>query len=1268
MSTVSASASPSPASRFTPEHHRLLDESAVDLRVAEEAGVYSVTDLSGLPQEFSYLGAAAIPALVFPWTSADGTVVLQFRSDHPVPDADGRPMKYLFPSGAAIPVNVHPAMKDRVAEGRATLVLVEGTKQYLAAVTALASDPGYAVVGMSGCWGWSHGGKPSPSLRAIPWKGREVVLVLDADRATNPDVYDAATRLADVLKTMFGATGVKFASLPAGGTNGLDDVLAGLSEADRPAVLRRILDGSNGKAGPRPKRAQGPWMDAGGPRVEDIVEDIRAKHEVAVTAGGAVLVYRDGYFQHLSEFLSGEVTVRLGNSFRSSHTGDVEKFMRARLTSAGRMIPDSRTSGLLNMTNGMLDPLTSKLVPHDPKYLSTVRWPCASDPTAKAPTYEAWMAAQVGDQTDDLEEVVATMLDQINPPSKALLLYGPSRSGKSTFLRLVKEIAGADNTSAVTLHQLATNQFAPADIDGKVLNVVADLSSGHVEDLSVFKTVTGGDAIRAERKFKQPYTFVNRALFAFSANRVPSVGEDSRAYEERMKPFLFGRTFAGEEDPAIEEKMMEELPGILVRLVEALQRLRKRGKHLPTRPDVAREFAQNSDRVKLFLAEGTTPDVAGTSRPLLHRIYKEWSEDSGTKALSNQRFYDRLRSAGVGERRTGDRGFYFEVRILGPGEDPPAPGDHPDSGEGPVGDSCDSSPSLLLDMDSLSTCDESVLKYLETDTTVTRPQQATLAMRTGDPKAVFTHPRGDRYVHLASVGGSVTSDMGEVLRALEEADEILGHGLLTGDLIALARHHGADYRALAAKTRDVVVLARLADPPLSGDGHAGRAYELPALAEKYLGIGPTAGLTPEGALRRDVDVIRRLGDQFPMTDYGQREHRLTAIAGQIRLTGFRVDTTELAAQLRQREQRREQMMRDLARYGISARTRDGRLVTGPLGTNAGRAALEEAFFGLGVALPRKASGVIDLGSDSMGEIIRREGEASEARRLASLVREFHGQRHILQQVSDNVVEGRVHAHIDASQATGRWSVTDPGLTTLGKRNGLHGERAIFLPDPGDVILVADLSQIDPRAVAAHCQDPAYMDLFAEGRDFHTEVAIAVLGDASNRDLAKALNSAANYGVGATKLSEMVGVSVKVAQNFLAGMDTSFPIWAQWKRDVVEEAAAGHLLDNGFGRLLRVDPSRAFTGGPAAIGQSCARDLFMEGLLRMDDAGLTQYLRCMVHDEVVLSVPADAYDEIGRLVLKCLTFDWAPPHGSRAIRVTAELGKRPGVNWADAYRA
>jgi putative DNA primase/helicase len=67
--------------------------------------------------------------------------------------------------------------------------------------------------------------------------------------------------------------------------------------------------------------------------------------------------------------------------------------------------------------------------------------------------------------------------------------------------------------------------------------------------VSVFKLMTGEDVVLANRKYGAQFTFTNRALFAFSANELPTIGEGSRAYSERIKPFRFDRSFAGREDP-----------------------------------------------------------------------------------------------------------------------------------------------------------------------------------------------------------------------------------------------------------------------------------------------------------------------------------------------------------------------------------------------------------------------------------------------------------------------------------------------------------------------------------------------------------------------------------------------------------------------------------------------------------------------------------------------------------------------------------------------
>jgi DNA polymerase I-like protein with 3'-5' exonuclease and polymerase domains len=55
------------------------------------------------------------------------------------------------------------------------------------------------------------------------------------------------------------------------------------------------------------------------------------------------------------------------------------------------------------------------------------------------------------------------------------------------------------------------------------------------------------------------------------------------------------------------------------------------------------------------------------------------------------------------------------------------------------------------------------------------------------------------------------------------------------------------------------------------------------------------------------------------------------------------------------------------------------------------------------------------------------------------------------------------------------------------------------------------------------------------------------------------------------------------------------------------------------------------------------------------------IKVQVHDEVILSVPADAVEDVKDVVLKALQFDW---HG---VPIVVEEPKNLGRNWADCYR-
>lgn len=547
----------------------------------------------------------------------------------------------------------------------------------------------------------------------------------------------------------------------------------------------------------------------------------------------------------------------------------------------------------------------------------------------------------------------------------------------------------------------------------------------------------------------------------------------------------------------------------------------------------------------------------------------------------------------------------------------------------------------------------------------------------------------------------MTTDV-ELVAELCRQSTIVGHNIASFDLPVISRATGLDYLTMARRRQivDTMVLAHLAYPPEHDESSHGtdkimKSLGLDVLASRLIGRGKTDDLASLAAefggydipvdntryreyLRGDVDVTQalyRFLAQDGVSDYAWREMRVAAIGAAITQPGFRVDTELLAQRYANGEMRRLELINWLAtEHGLPMADEKGQEYKAPHSTTSGKAALIEAFESMGVpesALPRTKpskthpNGAVSFSADSMMELASKY-PGDGVQELTEAISGLAGVRTVYWTAMQHFKPtGRVHSDILMLQASGRWSTRKPGLTVFGKRGGRVTERAIFLPDHDDHVLVAfDLSQVDARAVAALAGDDAYLDMFLPGVDLHTETAKMVWGDEGRRDDAKPLNHGTNYGMAVAKLAATAGVSEADAAKFVRTRRQRFPRLHQWQDEVRELAKAGSLLDNGFGRLMRPNPAKYYTQGPALMGQGAARDIMMEGMLRLDD-DVVRMIRAQVHDEIVLSIPKDQVDEVERHVVDCLTFEWAPNGASRPVQILADKSAR-GENWADVY--
>jgi len=77
--------------------------------------------------------------------------------------------------------------------------------------------------------------------------------------------------------------------------------------------------------------------------------------------------------------------------------------------------------------------------------------------------------------------------------NKALRCIGTGDNGKIVFLQLIGHFLGTGNMSHSSLHELASDRFAIADIFGKFANVCADLKSGKLTETSIFNMLVYGE-------------------------------------------------------------------------------------------------------------------------------------------------------------------------------------------------------------------------------------------------------------------------------------------------------------------------------------------------------------------------------------------------------------------------------------------------------------------------------------------------------------------------------------------------------------------------------------------------------------------------------------------------------------------------------------------------------------------------------------------------------------------------------------------------------
>jgi putative DNA primase/helicase len=160
---------------------------------------------------------------------------------------------------------------------------------------------------------------------------------------------------------------------------------------------------------------------------------------------------------------------------------------------------------------------------------------------------------------------------------------GVGSNGKSVWLDWLRDFFGRENAAQVSLHDLASNRFRVAELDGKLINIYADLKSNALKENDIIKPLISGDAITVEKKMQHPFSMKPYTKLFFSANRIPEINDESIGMYRRLSLTRWDIVFTEIDRDVNKFKKIDtdrERSGMFNIFLRTLKKLIKRGRFL----------------------------------------------------------------------------------------------------------------------------------------------------------------------------------------------------------------------------------------------------------------------------------------------------------------------------------------------------------------------------------------------------------------------------------------------------------------------------------------------------------------------------------------------------------------------------------------------------------------------------------------------------------------------------------------------------------------
>ena len=357
------------------------------------------------------------------------------------------------------------------------------------------------------------------------------------------------------------------------------------------------------------------------------------------TKSEKIYLFKDGiYCKDGRETIQTQVEEILKEHCTNHYVKEIEEKIK-RLTAIDREEFENVPEELVCLENGILNLKTGKFEEHNPNYYFKVKLPIEYNPEADCPKIKKFLEETLyPDDVKIMQEWFGFSLYRRYFIKKAMILFGPTDTGKTVLLNLLTTWLGEKNISTLSLQRIGHgDKFRLVALENKYANIFDDLTSEDMKEDGGFKIATGGGWLAAEHKFGDQFQFQTYAKLIFAGNKIPSIKDvdDEEAYYNRWIPIPFDNPIPkNKQDKFYINKLTtkEEMSGLLNWALEGLRRIFKNNgfSYKKGWEETKRTMERHSNSIAAFCQDVLIEKEGNKiSKEAMYKIYSLYVKEAG---------------------------------------------------------------------------------------------------------------------------------------------------------------------------------------------------------------------------------------------------------------------------------------------------------------------------------------------------------------------------------------------------------------------------------------------------------------------------------------------------------------------------------------------------------------------------------------------------------------------------------------------------------------